>query len=104
VAKTGVDLFEGGQQPFAPLAVQARDAGAQLDRLFQIVLFGLQRVVFLCTALASSSARRLTAPSASRWRFRRWASVSSAGGGHGFASGSSLQRSSSAPGASPVSS
>ena len=46
-AEIAVHLFEGRQQAFAPLAVQARDPGAQLlDRLFQIGLFGDQRVMF----------------------------------------------------------
>ncbi len=74
MAKLRVHLLEGGQQPLAPLAVQAGDAGAQLgDRLFQIGLFRDQRVMLvLRPSRASSSARRFTAPSASRWRFSRF--------------------------------
>ncbi len=42
-----VHLFKGGQQALAAFLVQAGDTGAQfLDRLFQVGLFGGERVVF----------------------------------------------------------
>ena len=42
----GVDLFKGGEQAFAPLAVQPRDARAKLlDRFLEVGLFGGKRVV-----------------------------------------------------------
>ena len=45
--EVGVHLLERGQQPLAPLAVEARDAGAERrDRVLEVGRFGDQRVVF----------------------------------------------------------
>ena len=63
-----VDRVEGGEQPLAALAVEAADALAQaLDRRDQVVALGDQRIAPRARSrCASSSARRLTAPSRSR--------------------------------------